>query len=239
MADNDTILERVRKLLALAGSPNPHEAAAAAATAQTLIARHRLQEWLDADAAAEDEAEPIEDARDAPLEVARKPRRWKVALAATLADANHCLAYTLDRGHERAIVLVGRAADRAAVLELWTWLVGRIEWLSATHGAGADRKWHDAFRIGVVTTIGERLAAVEAEVRSELDAGALVRLDPVTLARRDALDRFVRERMQLGKGRSIRVDAQAYAAGRAAGATLDLGAGERAGGTGRALRKRR
>lgn len=225
MADHDAILDRVRKLLALATSPNAHEAASAAALAQTLIARHRLQQWLDADAAAADAAAAIDDARDEPLDVARKPRTWKVALASTLAEANGCLAYTLDRGHERAIVLVGRAADRAAVLEIWTWLVTRIEWLSATHGAGKDRKWHDAFRVGVVATLGERLSAVDAEVRSELSPGALVRLDPVLLARREALDRFVQERMRLGRGRAITVDARAYAEGRQAGATLDLGRG--------------
>lgn len=223
MTANDAILDRVRKLLALATSPNAHEAASAAELAQTLIARHRLQQWLDADAVAADEAEAIDDARDEPLDVARKPRTWKVALATTLADANSCVAYTLDRGKERAIVLVGRAADRAAVLELWTWLVTRIEWLSATHGAGRDRKWHDAYRVGVVATIGERLSAVDEQVRGELSEGALVRVDPVLLARRDALERFVSERLRLGRGRSISVDAHAYAEGRQAGATLDLG----------------
>ena len=40
MAD---IVDRVRKLLALAGSSNVHEAAAAAARAQELITRHRLE----------------------------------------------------------------------------------------------------------------------------------------------------------------------------------------------------
>jgi len=227
MADHGAILDRVRKLLALATSPNAHEAAAAAELAQTLITRHRLQHYLDADAVAADEAEAIDDARDEPLDVARKPRSWKVALASTLAEANGCLAYTLDRGKERAIVLVGRAADRAVVLELWSWLVTRIEWLSATHGAGRDRKWHDAFRVGVVATIGERLAKVDAQVRGELTEGALVRLDPVLLARREALDRFVEQRLRLGRGRAITVDAHAYAEGRQAGATLDLGGGHK------------
>ncbi len=227
MTGHDVILDRVRKLLALATSPNAHEAAAAAALAQTLIARHRLQQWLDADAVAADEAEAIDDARDEPLDVARKPRSWKVALATTLADANGCVAYTLDRGKERAIVLVGRTADRALVLELWSWLVSRIEWLSATHGEGRDRKWHDAFRVGVVAAIGERLAKVDAQVRGELVEGALVRLDPVLLARREALDRFVEQRLRLGRGRAITVDARAYTEGQRAGATLDLGGGHK------------
>ena len=44
----DAVLERVRKLLALATSPNLHEAAAAAAAAQALIERHRLGSLLEA-----------------------------------------------------------------------------------------------------------------------------------------------------------------------------------------------
>ena len=222
MSLDQVMLDRVRKLLALASSPNAHEAAAAAALAQTLIARHRLQAWLDAEQAATDDAEPIEDARDAPLEASKRLRKWKVVLASALAEANGCMAYTLDRGKDQAIVLVGRARDRAAVLELWTWLVTRIEWLSATHGAGQDRQWHEAFRIGCVDTIAERLATVASEVRAEFGAAALVCVDPAVRAQREALERFVAERFKLGKGRGLRVDVDAWAEGLKAAAALDL-----------------
>ena len=47
-APDPALLDRVRKLLALAGSPNAHEAAAAAARAQALVARHQLEAWLEA-----------------------------------------------------------------------------------------------------------------------------------------------------------------------------------------------
>ncbi|MEZ4266534.1 MAG: DUF2786 domain-containing protein [Myxococcota bacterium] len=220
MATDSTVLERVRKLLALAGSPNVHEAASAAAMAQTLIERHRLERWLEA--AESEAADPIEDGRDRPLEVARKIRKWKSALAATLADANGCVAYTLDRGREQAIVVAGRAADREAVVELWGWLHKRVEWLSATHGAGRSRQWHDAFRVGVVDAVGERLRKVAGEVRDEQQPGALARLDPTALVQREALERYVSEHLQLGRGRGIRVDARAWERGRAAGAELPL-----------------
>ncbi len=133
-------LDRVRKLLALATSPDVHEAATAAAQAQALITRHRLERWLDAEREAADDPDPIADATDAPLEVARKLRPWKVALACALAEVNGCVAYTLDRGDTQAIALVGRSRDRAAVETLWAWAVKRVEWLSATHGEGKSRK---------------------------------------------------------------------------------------------------
>ena len=220
MSSDPVLLSRVRKLLALATSPNVHEAASAAAMAQTLIARHRLERWLDAeDAVATD---PIEDARDAPLEVARRLRKWRVLLASALADANGCVAYTLNRGRDEAIVIVGRAADRAAIEALWSWLVKRIEWLSATHGAGQSRQWHDAFRVGVVAAVADRLATVADDVRSEQAPGALVRLDPVALAQQQALDRYVSEHLRLGRGRSVTVEAAAWQQGHEAAKKLEL-----------------
>ena len=230
---HDLVLDRVRKLLALSSSSNVHEAASAAALAQKLIVRHRLERWLDTAQSTVSDDDPIEDDLDAPLESAKRMRTWKVILATTLAEANGCVAYTHKRGKEKAIVLVGRKADRDAVRALWTWLVKRIEWLSATHGAGQDRQWHKAFRIGVVATVGKRLTTVTREASEELrearGAQALIRLEPGLVARQAALDRFVSQRLSLKRGRGVRVDAEAFRAGREAGADLSLtapGAGE-------------
>jgi hypothetical protein len=228
MSHDPTLLSRVRKLLALATSPNVHEASTAAAVAQTLIARHRLQKWLDAEQDALHDPDPITDARDTPLDAGKRLRPWKVVLANTLADANGCVAYTLDRGRDQAIVLVGRARDRAAVAELYTWLVARIEWLSATHGTGQDRQWHQAFRVGAVAAVGDKLLAATAEVRAEFSEAALVRVDPAAHAHQKALDTFVATQLKLGRGRGLRVDAQAWQQGQAAGAALVLpGQGKR------------
>lgn len=217
---DEAIVDRVRKLLALAGSPNVHEAAVAAARAQALIAAHRLEGWLAAgDPDVEDE--PIEDARDAPLEVSRRLRKWKVALACALADVNGCVAYTAQHPDGEAIIVVGRATDREAVRALWDGLVRRVEWLSATHGAGRSKRWHEGFRIGAVQTIAERLLAAERPSVSDVP-GSLVLLDRAIARHQDRLDRFVAERMRLEPGRSLRVDARAYDLGRARGHDLGL-----------------
>ncbi len=223
----EAALDRVRKLLALATSDNPHEAALAASRAQALIETHRLQGWLDAERSVEQDPDPIVDARDEPLEVARKIRPWKSALASVLADANGCVAYTLqtstlDHPKAAAIALVGRARDRAAVTALWDWLVKRIEWLSATHGAKQSKKWHDAFRLGVVDAVAARLREATSQTRATLDATALVVVDPARAAHREALDRFVTDVLHLGPGRSLRVDADAWERGKRASSDLDL-----------------
>lgn len=218
---DDSVLDRVRKLLALATSPNVHEAAAAASRAQRLIEQHRLEGWMAAERAAAEDPDPIEDARNEPIEVARRLRKWKRVLASGLAEVNGCVVYTLKAPDGERLVLVGRSRDRAAVATLWDWLTKRIEWLSATEGGKQSRAWHDAFRIGAAEAIVERLRHAGEAVR-EAEPGALVVVDAAVTAHRRALDRFVEERLSLGKRRSIRVDPDAFAEGRAAGADMEL-----------------
>ena len=223
-AETERLLERVRKLLALSTSPNVHEAALAAARAQELIVRHRLEGLLQASEA--EDREPIEDAREAPLEVGRRLRKWKRVLAQQLAALNGCVAYTLEVGREEHLILVGTAADRAATEALWSWLCKRIEWLSATHadGQGQDRHWHEAFRIGAVVTITERLQQVQAETlqAAALEMTALAVVERGLADRAARVEQFSRERLRLKPGRGIRVDVDAYARGRAAGAAVPL-----------------
>ena len=216
----DKLLQRIRKLLALAGSPNAHEAAAAAARAQALIDEHRLHEWLEAAQEQEDDPDPITDAREEPLERSGRLRIWKVLLAVAIADENGCVAYTLKRGADESIVLVGRARDRVVVAELWRWLVQRIEWLSATEGAGESRKWHEAFRIGALDAVSKRLATQHTASAAKLDAAALVVVQPAIAAHRAALANFVSNNLRLGKGRGVRVERSAYAEGKAAAAGI-------------------
>lgn len=213
-------LARVRKLLALAGSPNPHEAALAAARAQELIERHRLQAWLDD--ATESADDPITTGIDEPLVVTRRVRTWKLVLADVLARANECVAYSFRDGDAAGIAIAGRASDRRIVETLWTWLVARIEWLSATAGADKPRRWHESFRIGVAQTVAERLRASVDAVARELDGTALVQVDPRRAAHRERLSAFVAERLPTRPGRSITVDTAAWRRGRRAGEALQV-----------------
>ena len=216
------VLDRVRKLLALATSPNVHEAAAAAAAAQALIEQHRIEGLIAA--LADGAADPITDGREAPLERGRRLRRWKLVLAAGLADANGCVAYTAEdpsRG-DTLLLLVGRTADRAAVSTIWDWLVQRLEWLSATEGPGRSRAWHEAFRIGAADVVVDRLAAVAGAEAPHIPPEALVRVSAAREAERAAVMAYAEQHLRLGPGRGLRVDARGYAAGRAAGARVRL-----------------
>ena len=227
MASLESILGRVKKLLALATSSNVHEAAAAAATAQALINRHRLSSLLAG--ISDDPDDPIGDGRDAPLEVARRFRRWKLFLATGLAIENGGLAWSEDVDGETRLCFCGYSADRAAVQAVWSSLVLRIEWLSATHGPGRTRQWHEAFRIGAAEVIVERMAAGEILIDADeqrdrstndvddvpLTALMLSQARPLRAARVAAVEAFAASRLPKGR-RSLLVDLRAVERGRQA-----------------------
>lgn len=216
------LLDRVRKLLALSESPNVHEAASAAAQAQRLIEAHRLQALLDRAQAEDDRQATLTDGREAPLERARRVRKWKRVLAARLAALNGCVAYTAGRRGDMRLLLAGHPDDRAAVAEVWSWLTHRIELASATHGAGRDRAWHDAFRIGAAETVAARMAEGRAQAQGALDAAALTVAQPALARRQAAVESFVDRELRLKPGRGVRVDPEGYARGQQVGRALSL-----------------
>lgn len=221
-ADTDKLLDRVRKLLALADSPNVHEAASAAALAQALIDEHRLQTLLDAEADDAHAADALDDGRTTPLETGRRVRTWKTVLAAGLARLNSCVAYTTGRKKTAELLVAGHPSDRVAVLEVWRWLVHRIELLSATLGPGQDRAWHDAFRIGAAEEIITRMAESQHAMLQGAEGTALVSIERGLARRQTAVARFAAETLRLKPGRALRVDAEGYAQGKQAGATVKL-----------------
>ena len=223
MGPTDKVLSRVRKLLALAESPNVHEAASAAARAQELISQHRLEAVLEAEdaAATRDAADPIGQET---LETSKRLRRWKTVLAGGLARANGCIAFTRSAGGRNvALVLAGRTSDREAFHALWEWLVTTLTWLSASHGGGKGKRWHDDFRVGAALEVVQRLEAAARPEAGSIPAEALVRARTALAAQEARMEQYARAELDLRPGRSLRVDPNAYAAGRAAGSTLDLG----------------
>lgn len=150
------IIDKVRKLLKLAESPNANEAALAAAKAQQLVDEHNLSAALLAlDGAEAVPDEPIEDfeSKGAPLETSRRHPRWRTQLAGTIARANGCRIY-INGEH---IALVGRPSDADTVRYLFSYLAREVERLCAKEGVGCGTSWRNNFRLGVVYAIMEKL----------------------------------------------------------------------------------
>ena len=226
MASLDTVLSRVKKLLALSTSSNVHEAASAFAAAQALITRYQLSSLLAG--TSDDKNDPITDGREQPLERSRRFRRWKLFLASGLTRENAGIAYTVDVDDETWLCCCGFAKDREAVLVLWANLVTRIEWLSATHGPGRPRQWHEAFRIGAAEAIVERLGSGELTIGTDDDVAdgtaglVLSTARPLRAARVAAVEAYAHKHLPPHKGRSVLVDPRAVQRGREAASAWNL-----------------
>ncbi len=217
MSRTDALIDKVEKLLALAGSSNVHEAALAAARAQALIDAHRLEGLLAARAEAQKSVEQVEKIE---LERAKRPRKWRAALAAGLAAQQGCMAWSAELGRETALMVAGAADDLRVVQTLFGWLAPRLEWLSATHGAGRDRDWHEAFRVGAAEEVLRRLSGPPPAAAEEAPGAALLRAD--ALARAERVEGWAEQHLKLRPGRGLRVDAQGYARGQREGAAMAL-----------------
>lgn len=229
MTAREKIIAKVRSLLGLATSSNPHEAANAAAKAQALLQRHKIEMAALEDVA--DESEPVMSGIDAPLERGTIPT-WRGSLAGALAQANDARAFFNGRRGGKRLYLVGRSSDVNAVRYLYQALSNEVERLAKI--AIADpfrdmslngRTFGNSFRQGAVSMIGERLEASSREVREQAKADglstALVRVDQQA----GEVDAWVEE--NLGKIRSKRASKtdmawDAFSAGRRAGRVLDL-----------------
>lgn len=224
------IIERIHKLLALAKSSNVNEAAVAAAHAQRLIERHRIEQAALIDAV-QSEISMDEDALDEGARMAQ----WKLELAMVVAEANGCRVVVLKDGRYSTINLVGGGEDITIVRALYTWLTTEVQRLARTSKLrGRDRL--DAFRLGAITTIEQRLLEATIEARKHgcgarngkapATSTALVRAGVQALVWRDNEAERVADEICEGREESLgehgAFDVEAWVNGAASANTVDL-----------------
>lgn len=196
MSDREDVLERVRKLLALANEESgagEHERDNAAERAQVLMVKNRIEEHE-----LEKERESaIEDVRVGPMP------EWKGELLGEIGRNGAGVDAVFDRNSDPRIwFLVGRPEDIAYVQMLHSWLVPQLEaeceiGLNIIRSRPDLRSWdqwveprdsiefRESFFHGAVGAIAARLRAANREAEAESTTGTdLVRSD------RAALDEF-------------------------------------------------
>lgn len=240
MSSVDKAIAKARKLLALAESDNPHEAAQAAQRAQELLDRHEISQAMlvaasSADAA--DDDEQIESSADTstPIYQAGTIAAWRSILAQAIAAANQCRIYVSRtsgaRGKQRFIQIVGRPSDVEKVRYLYQYLTGETDRLCDRDAKGRGRTWRNNYRLGVVDSIGIGLRAARAKVVEDMRAaaaapGALVRIDNALATlngRALAVDEFMAANLKLRSSSSrYRTNADARALGQSAGKEIYL-----------------
>lgn len=224
---DERITEKVAKLLRLAKSSNPHEAALAAARAQEMIDRYNLSEI----ALEEAEQRPEEaKAWDEPLFAARSLTSWQKRLAVVLSQHNQCKVVTCSLSRtERAIKIVGTATDVLLVREMFRWCAQEVESLAYQH-RGNGGVWLNNYRIGVTDGIADQLEKQKAATREQLKAESstalvciqrslAVQLQKAAATEAAVAKAFPRLRKEYS---SVRPNYSARQQGRAAGQRMNL-----------------
>lgn len=174
---SERIVDKIRKLLSLAQSDNPHEAALAAQRAQELMIEHAVSEDRVRGAdGKEANAEPIAaetlwdysgrktwnagTSYEKTYAVSSKIPEWHVSLAGAMARSFLCRIYYTPG---RSITMVGRTSAREAFAATWAFVRGEVqrlcdqEWETGKAPGEHGRRWKTAFCAGAVSTISERL----------------------------------------------------------------------------------
>lgn len=214
-ADDARILERVSKLLALAGSPNVHEAEAAMAAAQRLLLKHNLEHR----ASAHDRGYAFRHVGRPSGRITESERKLASILGEHFfVEPIWVPAYRpLDGMRVTVLELCGTPANLEIAEYVHGYLTQTAErlWVAhrRAHGIDGNRE-RRTFLAGVMTGFSQKLAREKVKHKSE----------GLVWVRDGDLDVFLRRRhphvntVRYGGGRR----GDAYAHGRAAGETIVL-----------------
>ncbi len=217
------IEDRIRKLLALADSPNEHEAAAAAEKAQELMLRHGIE--LATVAASAHQPLKVDE-----HVVSGKVDPWRRILASAVArSAGGRVVWHADWQGPRSqgrLLFYGPAGAVHGMVDVYRYLEAQLTVISAAATAGRaerhvhGRTWRNSFLLGAVGRLSQRLdARRNASTQTSVDDSRALVL--VTTA----VDREIERRHPSLRASNYQpaVHKHAYAAGGQAAQTVDLG----------------
>lgn len=231
------VLNRVRKLLAMAGNAgNENEAAVAATQAARLMAEHNLTEACLV--ATGQSARVAEDITDEAILKARRASQWKGIVAYAVALSYGCKQYW----HGGSIKIFGRVSAVQATSYTCQYLWNEIERLcdaaweksTLTPSKSTTKSWKNSFRVGAASAVAYRLSTdtvvritqvdipVEPGTESAISSQALMIIDQdaeeVDEAYKTRSATFTGQKRFSGYSRR-----DAYGQGAAAGASIAIG----------------
>lgn len=178
----DDLLERIDKLMALAGdNPNEHEAQAAALAAQRLMAQYSAERAKRRAARKKDEAadwsELWSDRSSLCERIVRRActantsgKAWGVHLALCVADSFRCCVYIHTVRHGRSIVFVGYETDACVAAKTFDHLFRIGERLAGAECRRAKRDFGTAVGVKNTFLIGRGDGGFVGGIRSVLEA---------------------------------------------------------------------
>jgi hypothetical protein len=222
MTIDSRIIDKIRKLLALAGNnPSEAESTAAFARAQELATRHRIEL-----ASIETEAENPDDVMThETIDGGTKSHPgWRKVLMGGVFHS--CGVFVVLCGDGR-YTLAGKRGDIDTAKYLYAAIANEIERLAKVNAQGQGRAYANAYRVAAAATVSRRLREQhEATVSQARQAGASeTALARVERARPDAEAWYRRETgARLTSGGSVRSSSRAgHAAGQRDGQSINIG----------------
>lgn len=180
MNNHANIIDKVRKLFALATSSNIHEAAAAAEKAQELIERYALDEALifsQPDSTTSTKPRHTETRQDVTSCVIHRRGKnisaWIGQLSGGIASVNRCRCWW-DRGYSTSeLKACGMPDDLAIVAAMVDHLINEVERLfdetpRPNMSRGAGKSWANSFKLGASSEIVLRLREAAKQERAKL-----------------------------------------------------------------------
>lgn len=203
----EEIREKIAKLLALASNnPSEEEAQVAAAKAQELAARYQIEIEV---GEGDRECGWVEEI------VRERLSTWRAQLLGSLARLNG--AWTVKHSG-RGVILTGERGSVEIVLALYRGVEAQVEALAKRRAKGLGKRFANAYRLGLVDSLRERMETGTRAAREGSEEGALVRLDQRTdLARERYLEAHGG---RVRAARAMRVDSGGFEAGRRDGVLL-------------------
>ena len=171
--ETSPIIEKIKKLLALANSSNEHEAALAAGHAQRLLSEHNLAMTDIESSHRPDKADKVETA------VSKTLPKWLRHLSAGVGNAFDC--QTVHHPATGKMTFIGVGADVQIAAYTFTYLDRTVRKLCSSYMKGhvnstlANRHrelMRQSYYLGAVSTIITRLR--EQKVQTPVTTGALV-----------------------------------------------------------------
>jgi hypothetical protein len=216
-----SILNKVKDLLSLSeGAGNVNEKASAYKLAQKLLAKHRLT-MADIEASGVSTDKESVEVSSEPLYEGKRMITWLGILASGIAANNDCAVYW-SGGKVRRLTILGRKSDVEIVRYLYDTVSAQI--LSfckvALRRNGGGKTFSNNFKLGAANVVIQRITEATKEVEQDY-AGSRA----MVLVKRDRAE-LESAKAKLGLRSKAAVKARfspdGYAAGRAAGARVNL-----------------
>jgi hypothetical protein len=221
------VLEKIKKILALAvNNPNEEEAALAAAKARELLDKYNLSiKDLKEDMT-------IDNIEDCYIKIENGIPRWNRMLLYYVALYNDCTFYHHNLRDGYGMSIVGHNSDIEVFEYTYKYLKHMVEVLKSEVGIPAGmkiRNYHDSYCYGIVEGLWNRMRKDKEKTTSTGDSRALMVID-----RKKAVDKWCDENLKLrsGRGSSLKINYSAYAKGVADSVKIVLRKGVRSDGNG-------